>query len=179
MREKLGFTADLPPSPPGVERPGPSMAPMNRFFSSVEATELRRDEEELLQCCQIHQCSKFCLRKGVCKVGCGKEQNTGKGDTPGFPSRKHDCIEKDHRGITKIFLKRDHPRVNQTSLFALDSWRANCDVQVLLYKGDPKKPDIMEIASIVDYVIRPEGRPQTPDAHPDEHVSHHHYHTLP
>ena len=89
----------------------------------------------------------------MCKVGCGREQNTGKGDTPGFPSRKKDCIEKDHRGITKVFLRRNHPRVNQTSLFALQSWRANCDVQVLLYKGDPNKPDIMEIASIVDYVI--------------------------
>ena len=33
------------------------------------------------------------------------------------------------------------------------SWRANCDVQVLLYKGNPDKPNIMEIAAIVDYII--------------------------
>ena len=81
MREKLGFTADLPPSPPGVERPRPSMAPMNMFFSSVEATELRRDEEELLQCCQVHQCIVFALLRvaycGVSAAACFTYDTTG------------------------------------------------------------------------------------------------------
>jgi hypothetical protein len=34
----------------------------------------------------------------------------------------------------------------------LQSWRANCDIQILIYNCDPKKPDVAEIARITDYV---------------------------
>ena len=50
-------------------------------------------------------------------------------------------------------MPRNHPRINQTSSYLLQSWRANCDVQILVYNGDPKNPDISEIARITDYVV--------------------------
>ena len=33
------------------------------------------------------------------------------------------------------------------------SWRANCDVQILVYESDPKKPKYEDIARVVDYVV--------------------------
>ena len=35
----------------------------------------------------------------------------------------------------------------------LQSWRANCDVQILLYDSNPKAPDISEISRVTDYVV--------------------------
>ena len=35
----------------------------------------------------------------------------------------------------------------------LQSWRANCDVQLLLYESDPLRPDPAEIAKVTDYVV--------------------------
>ena len=35
----------------------------------------------------------------------------------------------------------------------LQSWRANCDVQLIIYDSDPLKPDIAEIARITDYIV--------------------------
>ena len=50
-------------------------------------------------------------------------------------------------------MPRNHSRINQTSRHMLQSWRANCDIQVLVYDGDPKNPDTSEIAKITDYVV--------------------------
>ena len=35
----------------------------------------------------------------------------------------------------------------------LQSWRANCDIQLLIYNGDPTNPDLNEIARVTDYVV--------------------------
>jgi hypothetical protein len=35
----------------------------------------------------------------------------------------------------------------------LQSWRGNCDVQILTYNCDPSEPDISEIARVTDYVV--------------------------
>jgi hypothetical protein len=50
-------------------------------------------------------------------------------------------------------LKGNHSKLNQTSLHCLQSWRANCDVAILIYESDPKNPDSSEIAKVTDYVI--------------------------
>ena len=42
---------------------------------------------------------------------------------------------------------------NQTSTEMLRSWRANCDIQLLIYSSDPKNPDPSEIARVVNYVV--------------------------
>ena len=36
---------------------------------------------------------------------------------------------------------------------ALQSWRANCDVQILIYTSDPNNPDPSKIAKVTDYVV--------------------------
>ena len=148
MREKYGFTADAE-----IDESTPKSSPMSVKFSDLSNEERKKDSNNLVNRCQIHNCSKFCMRKGVCKVGCGKETEKRKCDTPGFPIREKDVVEKDHRGITKMCLSRTHKRVNQTPTFALQSWRGNCDVQVLLYKSKPGHLDIAEVAQVVDYII--------------------------
>lgn len=35
----------------------------------------------------------------------------------------------------------------------LQSWRGNCDVQLLIYNCDPKHPNMSEIARVTDYVV--------------------------
>ena len=50
-------------------------------------------------------------------------------------------------------MPRNHNRLNQTSMDLLQSWRGNCDAQVLVYDCDPKKPNIAEIARVTDYVV--------------------------
>ena len=35
----------------------------------------------------------------------------------------------------------------------LQSWRANCDVKVLLYDTDPYHPDMKEISNVIDYIV--------------------------
>lgn len=148
LREKYGFTAKLEELSTPV-----TSSPVAKRFSEIPKSSRTQDSQELLTQLQIHKCSRFCMRKGVCKIGCGKEIKANSCETPGFALNKCDSIQKDHRGITKIFLTRNHKRLNQTSTYALQSWRANCDIQVLLYKGKPGQYDISEISNVVDYVV--------------------------
>lgn len=62
-------------------------------------------------------------------------------------------IAQDHRRCQRLYMPRNHRRVTQTSEIMLQSWRANCDVQVLVYNSDPMHPDIAEIAKITDYIV--------------------------
>ena len=91
-------------------------------------------------------------RKRVCKAGAGQEATKGKCDTPGFPLSDTFEVKWDRRRSKKLCVPRNHTRVNQTSLDLLQSWRANCDVQILVYNCDPRFPDPSEIARITDYV---------------------------
>ena len=43
--------------------------------------------------------------------------------------------------------------MNQTSVDLLRSWRGNCDVQIIVYNCDPKKPNVGEIARVTDYIV--------------------------
>jgi len=38
-------------------------------------------------------------------------------------------------------------------LFCLQSWRANCDVSILIYDSDPSFPDVNEITNVTDDVV--------------------------
>jgi hypothetical protein len=67
--------------------------------------------------------------------------------------RKLDAIDNDTRGFKKLLMKSNHPRLLQTSLHYLQSWRANCDISILIYESDPKHPDASEIAKVTDYVV--------------------------
>ena len=62
-------------------------------------------------------------------------------------------IKNDHKKTRRLYQPRNHPRVNQTSIDCLRSWRANCDVQILIYDSDPHNPNISEIAGVSDYIV--------------------------
>ena len=89
----------------------------------------------------------------TCKCGCGTEKTKGECDTPGFPLTTNPEIKTDHRRTKRLYMPRNHPRLNQTSRYLLQSWRANCDVQILVYDSSPSKPNLAEIAKITDYVV--------------------------
>ena len=89
----------------------------------------------------------------TCKCGCGTEVTKGQCDTPGFPLTDHPEIKIDHRRTQRLYMPRNHQRINQTSRYLLQSWRANCDVQLLVYNSSPSNPDLSEIARVTDYVV--------------------------
>lgn len=98
--------------------------------------------------------SLICKRKKrACKAGAGVEATLGKCDTPGFSLSADAEVKYDHKRTKKIFMPRNHRRVNQTSLALLQSWRGNCDFQLLIYDCDPLHPNISEIARVTDYVV--------------------------
>lgn len=88
----------------------------------------------------------------MCKCGSGTEKTPGECDTPGFAHSKEYKIENDHRGSRKLYLPRNHNRITQTSKDMLQSWRANCDIQILIYNSNPKTPSVAEISKITDYI---------------------------
>jgi len=125
-----------------------------------ECTDLQMDCAELCSFCQMHSCSDYCLRtsgknvkKRTCRMGCGDECPAYSKKTPGWTLSLEDAIIKDKRGFQKLSLKRNHPRFLQTSFYCLQSWRANCDVSIMIFDSDPKHPDLSEIAEVTDYVV--------------------------
>jgi hypothetical protein len=65
----------------------------------------------------------------------------------------------DKKGVQKLQMKRTKSRkVVQLSKPLLQSWRANCDIQLLIYNSDPRNPDIAEIESVTRYVVAYAGK---------------------
>ena len=89
----------------------------------------------------------------VCRFGAGTEQVAYAKDTTGFKNSDYPTIVNDIRGFKRLDLKRSHPRILQSSLHCVRSWRANCDVQILLYDGNPNHPSPAEIAKATDYIV--------------------------
>ena len=81
------------------------------------------------------------------------ERTAGSYNTPGFPLRRTEEIVHDIRGFKKVELRRNNSRILQTSKILVQSWRANCDVQIILYDSDPKHPSPTEIAKATDYIV--------------------------
>jgi hypothetical protein len=79
--------------------------------------------------------------------------NPGKGDTEGFPLRSEAAIVRDVRGFYRLEFPRENRRTVQSSTWLVQGWRANCDVQVLLYDCNPCNPDPEEIARVTDYIV--------------------------
>jgi hypothetical protein len=75
------------------------------------------------------------------------------GQTPGWPITEEDFIVEYCRGFKKLSLRRNHPRLLQTSLHFLQSWRANCDVSIMIFDSDPIFSDLSEIAEVTYYVV--------------------------
>jgi len=92
--------------------------------------------------------------KRFCRCGAGVEQTIGGADTPGFPLVDQDVVTyDDFKGIHVLNLKRSEGRMKQTSTLMLQSWRANCDVQLIIYDSDPNTLDISDVARITSYVV--------------------------
>lgn len=50
-------------------------------------------------------------------------------------------------------MPRNHSRLNQTSLTLLQSWRGNCDIQIIIYDSPPDRFDLKEVSKVTDYVV--------------------------
>lgn len=89
-----------------------------------------------------------------CRCGAGTEKTPGKADTPGFEIQTEDTIEEQHfNGLRILSLRRNERRMKQTSMSQLQSWRANCDVSVLIYDHDPADIQCTDIANVSGYVV--------------------------
>lgn len=137
-------------------------------YSDIGASEKKKDLYELKAKCQYHRCSGYCMRKRkvtskgetaqskkrkVCRFGAGVETTPGACDTPGFRLRDTPAIVRDIRGFDRLETPRSDRRVTQTSAYMIQSWRANCDIQIFLYDTDPRHPNLDEIASVTDYIV--------------------------
>ena len=98
----------------------------------------------------------------MCRIGCGVERTPGKCDTPGFdcsgfPTVGSSRIKMDQRGFYKVELNRNHKncgnKLLQSSMLCSQSWRANCDMQLLVYVNDPDYPDPQDISRVTDYIV--------------------------
>ena len=92
-------------------------------------------------------------KKRICKLGAGVERTSNKSDTPGFPLSSVASVVQDIRGFKRLELPRNHRRLSQSSLLLAQSWRANCDVQILLYDSDPMHPNPEDVARATDYIV--------------------------
>jgi len=148
---------------------------------AFEQSNLKQDEVNLCNCCQMHECSVCCLRNSTkrkhketsqaaqpnspkkaktsnrirfCRFGAGEEAEAGKQDsTPGFPKLARARISDDTRGFNRLELPRNTTRMTQTSTKLLQPWRGNCDLQVILYNSPKDNFDFLEIARVTDYVV--------------------------
>lgn len=89
----------------------------------------------------------------VCKCGAGSPATKGSTDTPGFPLRDKAVVVREEGRHLKLHMPRNHARLNQTSTVALQSWRGNCDLSLLISESDPDCPDVKEISRVTDYVV--------------------------
>ena len=163
-RTHLDMTADMkikdddrnyyPPHP---------QSPLTKRY--CEVTDEDEDVRRLAQDCMCHFCNKFCLRDNkkneprTCRVGYGDESVYNSQETPGMDLLEKSAIVKDKKNIKQFRMTRTHSkRVVQNSKTLLKSWRANCDVKLLLYFSDPRFPDIGEIEDVCKYVVAYTGK---------------------
>ena len=93
-------------------------------------------------------------RRRLCRNGCGAEHTPNGKDTPGFMQYDFDTIEVERaRGLKFLRLKRNERRMKQTSTSMLQSWRANCDVSLIVYDTDPVKLNPNDIARVAGYIV--------------------------
>ena len=126
-----------------------------------ECTDQHNDLCNMVNSCQIHVCNKFCLRlckdrkRMYCRCGCGIEKEKDSSITDGFPLINKNIIFFDkNTQIKHLKLKRTtSKRMTQCSKYLLQSWRANCDVQLLIYDSHPDKPNLEEIRRLTNYVV--------------------------
>lgn len=167
-QDNLGLTNEAPGSQVLPANGEDEFHPCSLLITEID--DMARDLYSIMGKCQFHVCSDYCLRKRsvfrknedsksrkrrVCKFGCKVEKNPNQGDTPGFTPRSASVLVRDCRGNIRLELARSstNKRIISTASFALQSWRANCDVQLLNYNSDPTDIDPADLATVCDYVV--------------------------
>ena len=76
-------------------------------------------------------------------------------DTPGMHPRQKAEIKRDLRGYDRVELPRKEGDrwVVQASMFLAQGWRANCDLQILLYDSNPDNPLPEDVGRVTDYIV--------------------------
>ena len=136
---------------------------------TIDKPNCHQDLIDLCNCTQMHKCSSYCMREPkkkrkrktdkstvnnrYCRFGCGSESKSDSCNTPGFPLNQESRIVRDQRGFLKLELKRNTRRMLQTSFNVLQPWRANCDLQIMLYDSTSDNFDYGEMARVTDYVV--------------------------
>ena len=175
--DRFELSAEMPevPCPDDDDEGGDYAQPCSMRLSEV--TDCLLDMFRLATATQLHKCNDYCMRSpkqkndGIngqkrncdksqhntcrfCRMGAGTESSAGNAQTPGWERKENTEIVRDDRGFLKLLLKRtNNKRLLQTSFDLLQCWRANCNIQVLLYDTDPKHPDPAEIAKVTDYIV--------------------------
>ena len=110
-----------------------------------------------LTSCNMHVQSRVrkqrVQKKKICRCGAGVEETPDICNTPGFPLRTEPELVCGLRGSDRLDLSCNHRRIVASSRWLLQGWRANCDIQVLLYGCDPMHPNPDEIARVTDYIV--------------------------
>ena len=157
-QDTFAMTASVPMDTTKAHCREHSEHPSSVSFCNV--SDILKDATNSLLSNQYHTCGPKCMRKHkssntsrVYKCGAGPEHTKGKCDTPGFPLSSKPSIVKDIRGFKRLDLPRNHPRITQTSMVLSQSWRANCDIQILIYDSDPQNPDASDVARATDYIV--------------------------
>jgi len=169
-QDVLGLTSEFKQFSINIERQMSDTQELKKSCKNDVATQDRLasitkyDDDIINLClsCQTHKCGNYCMKYNTknskvknryCRAGCGYEATEGKCDTPGFQLQENHKIKKDINGTKRILLKRDDTKIIQTSTKTLQSWRSNCDVQLILYDSDPAEPNLGELAKVTDYVV--------------------------
>ena len=68
-------------------------------------------------------------------------------------------LEKGKKGIYHFRMSRNHStRADQNSRTLLKGWRANSDIELLLYFSNPDLPDVGDIEDVCKYVVAYTGK---------------------
>ena len=161
--ENLDMTADVSIDDDPKRKPDYESSPLGKRY--CECHDQIEDVRRLAEDCMCHQCNNYCLQSKktntprTCRVHFGTESEFGKMDTKGLPHMPQSRIIIDKKGISHFRMKRTFSkRVVQHSRTLLRSWRANCDIKLLIYYSDPRCPDISEIEDVCRYVVAYTGK---------------------
>src|SRR5688572_24520553 len=80
-------------------------------------------------------------KRKVCRCGAGVEKTPNMCDTPGFPLRVESKLVRNLRGFDRLEVPQTDKRIDASSRWLLQGWRANCDIQFLLYECNHLNPN--------------------------------------
>jgi len=169
MEDTLGMTASFDTKfVDELDGTSKSQHPSTVNFYDIPQHQAERDTANCQAKFQSHKCSAYCMRtrhrtqndetpeqklRRVCRCGAGVEQHFMKADTPGFPLREQPSVVEDPRGFDKVDLARNNKRITQSSKYLMRGWRANCDIQILIYRSAPNDINAADVSRVTNYIV--------------------------